>query len=379
MPANAPAVIIPNYPNYTADNPDPNLWPNGTGMDDFDVEFGYPVTNDAVGCSPIMLLNGWTNALKMTVNKITGYQGSLSGSSAGVNLYPTGMNFSGNYALRFSECVCEGTVSTTELGGFYGINAYGTNCNWASEQLVVGEGTYLTNSDGIFYWMNEDAGIGSGYEWLVATNTLLPNSGWYDQQNISGQTPAFDAAFKNSLTTGIASSPYTCYPDGTPANNGGAAANSWADVEIKQVNNVVTLSVNKFPVATFTNTSPYKSGNFWLGYDDPYASIGSVATANTSPGAETMYSNVRVVQLTPPTINASGIGLTGTNLTIPFTDSDTDDTAASFYLLGSSAVSGPYAKVTAAFSQNNATGGWKAVVGVPTNTVHEFYAVVRVN
>ncbi|HEV7924931.1 MAG TPA: hypothetical protein VGR14_06225, partial [Verrucomicrobiae bacterium] len=114
-------IVIPDYPNYTASNPDPNP------LDDFDVEFGYGVTNDDVGYSPTMILNGWTNALKMTVNKNPSYVNG-HGASAGVNVYPAGMKFSGNYAFRFSMNLSEGTASTTEYNSF-GINHYGTNCN----------------------------------------------------------------------------------------------------------------------------------------------------------------------------------------------------------------------------------------------------------
>src|SRR6202044_1224402 len=121
-------VVIPDYPNYTASNPDPNAPGSGTGLDDFDVEFGYDVTNDNVGYSPTMLLNGWTNALKVTVNKIMNAipnsLGAGGGASAGVNLYPAGKTFSGNYALRFSMCLSEGVTYTTEYNMF-GINHYG--------------------------------------------------------------------------------------------------------------------------------------------------------------------------------------------------------------------------------------------------------------
>jgi hypothetical protein len=360
-----PPIVIPNYPNYTASNPDPNA------VDDFDVEFGYAVTNDAVGYSPAMILNGWTNALKMTVNKITGYDSydtaTGGGASAGVNVYPAGLKFSGNYAFRFSMCLSEGVLYTTEYNTF-GINHYGTNCNWFATDVIAGNGT--TNCDGIWYWIDADVdGSGAYNTFIQVSAPPLPNTGWTMLQDVAGLTTPYTTYFQHPV-------PYNGYPSGAPNNGDGNPANSWADVEVKQVNGVITMSINKFPILVYRNTNYATSGDIMLGYDDPYASVGNVATALV-PGAAVYYSNARVVQLTPPAINASAIQISGTTLTIPFTDSDTDDTAASFELLGSSSVKGPFAKVAATFSQSNTTGAWQAVVTVPNGTAHEFYVVVR--
>lgn len=158
-------------------------------------------------------------------------------------------------------------------------------------------------------------------------------------------------------------------------------ANTWADVEVKQVNNVVTLSINKFPIMTYLNTTNASSGDIMLGYDDPYANVGSVGNTVANggppfyPGAAVYYSNVRVVQLTPP--NVTTASLSGTTMTINFTDSDTDDTSSSFKLLASSTVNGTYAPVTATFSQLP-SGAWQAAVTVPNGTTAQFYQVVRI-
>jgi hypothetical protein len=93
------------------------------------------------------------------------------------------------------------------------------------------------------------------------------------------------------------------------------------------------------------------------------------------PGAAVYYSNARVVQLTPP--NVTGTAVVGTTLTIKFTDSDTDDTAASFELLASNTPKGTYAPVAATFSQST-SGAWQAAVAVP-GSGDKFYQVVRIN
>ena len=83
-----PPVVVPNYVNGATSI-------SGGGTNDFNVQFGSPVANDSVPQSPAMAANGWANALRMTVNK-------NNAAVAGVNLYPQGKTFQGNYALRFN-------------------------------------------------------------------------------------------------------------------------------------------------------------------------------------------------------------------------------------------------------------------------------------
>ncbi len=369
-----PPILIRNYPDYTPAT-DPNFPPNGTGLDDFDVEFGYNVTNDGVGYSPEMVLNGWTNALKMTVNKYPNIQ-----ASAGVNVYPVGRSFSGNYAMRFSMNLSEGNAAGTTEYDIFGINHHGTNCNWFAEDIQAGTGgqtyagSYETNQDGIWYWIDADTdGIGT-YGYAQVYGPPLPNNTFDVAQHFPANTAPFTNYFKNPV-------PYNVSAAGTPVDGYGMPANTWADVEVKQVNNVVTLSINKFPIMTYLNTTNASSGDIMLGYDDPYANVGSVGNTVANggppfyPGAAVYYSNVRVVQLTPP--NVTTASLSGTTMTINFTDSDTDDTSSSFKLLASSTVNGTYAPVTATFSQLP-SGAWQAAVTVPNGTTAQFYQVVRI-
>jgi hypothetical protein len=363
-------VLIPAYPNYTAANPDPNAPGSGTGLDDFDVEFGYDVTNDNVGYSPAMILHGWTNALKMTVNKVTSAipnsAANGGGAAAGANVYPTGMHFSGNYAFRFSMNLSEGTTYTTEYNSF-GINHYGTNCNWFASDYSYDSGT--TNSDGIWYWIDADVDGQTGINTYIQTaGPPLPNTGYVLLQNVLGLAAPYTNDFKHP--------PYNGYPSGVPSDGLGSAANTWADVEVKQVNNVITMSINKFPILVYTNTTYANVGDIMLGYDDPYASVGNVAGSGAS-GAAVYYSNARVVQLTPPAITQTTVS--GSTLNIAFTDSDTDDTAASFEVLASTKLNGTFAKVAATFTQSPTTGAWVAAVTVPNGTTQIFYEVVRIN
>ncbi len=395
-----PPIVIPNYPNYTlvtnlsASNylstTDPNYPGNGgDNLDDFNVEFGYDVTNDMVGYSPLMLINGWTNALKMTVNKATAsILPTGHGASAGVNVYPQGRHFSGNYAFRFSMCLSEGTVNTTEFNTF-GINHYGTNCDWFASNVSATAGNSTTNSDGLWYWIDSDVSGATAISTYtqVGGPIPLPNGGYEPLNGTLGNSSEPGAAapyvdyYKNPAVYGAPPSgpggPYNGVPAGAPSGGDGSPFSSWADVEVKQVNNLVTMSINKLPILSYynNNSGTYKysqSGDVMLGYDDPFASIGSSQNLFLNPGAAVYYVNARVVELTPPAIISSAIS--GTTLTITFSDSDTDDTTASFKLLGASVLNGTWTQLPATFSQLP-NGSWQAVVTVTGSP--QFFDVVR--
>src|SRR5208282_4054606 len=138
-----PPVVITPYANNASGAP--NYPTDSTGNMDFDAEFGYPIANDNIGQSLAMAASGWTTALKVSVNK----DPNPTGASAGVNLYPTGRSFGGNYALRFSMNLVEGqgyTGTYLSEAALFGINHYGTNCNWVSGDIST-YGSGYTNID----------------------------------------------------------------------------------------------------------------------------------------------------------------------------------------------------------------------------------------
>ena len=65
---------------------------------------------------------------------------------------------------------------------------------------------------------------------------------------------------------------------------------------MKQVKNIVTMSINKIPITVYTNATIWNNGKIMLGYDDPFASLGSQGAV--------YYSNLRVVRIGPPSITA---------------------------------------------------------------------------
>jgi hypothetical protein len=349
--------------------------------DDYEVDFGYDITdpslqanNGIIGTPP----NGATKVLRVTVNKKYS-----PGATAGVNAYPTNVSFSGNYAVRFNMDLVQGSsLSTATEGALFGMNHNGIETNWWVGDAIVtrpgGSTTYTWTADGIWNWFCSDAGgAGNGdYIGFTGNGSVSTNTGW--KFIYSGLFwPSFTNQFKNS-TVGYADlGPFTSDSEpGIPANQSsfnsvtGAAASTWADVEMKQINNIVTVSVNKTVINVYTNnTGLFTNGTIMLGYDDPFASVGSTDGA-------AYFSNVRVVAIGAPSI--TGLAISGGNVVINFTTTDGDDSASSFTLLSSGTNSLASAAhvdttTTATFTQLGA-GAFQAVTPLTTNSTG-FYRI----
>jgi hypothetical protein len=299
-----PATVI--YSNPLTDANDATNWgitaANNnmhTNAIDNNIDFGYDLTANNPNAGNVGLIslppNGAMNALRVTVNKNSS-QGS--GAAAGVNLYLTNLVLHGDYAVRFSMNIDEGyNVNYTTEGAMFGINHSGLDTNWWSGSGIQSgwdpAGTNETwSSDGIWYWITADGGAGAGdyieYTGLGGTNG---NTGWTQlgTQNRSLYTGVFESPV-----------PYSDSANGVPANGSPENAypnpytNSWADVELKTAHNIVTLSINKTVIYTYTNTTTFTNGNIMLGYEDPFSSVGA-------PDGAVYYSGLTVVQLSVPT------------------------------------------------------------------------------
>ena len=160
---------------------------------------------------------------------------------------------------------------------------------------------------------------------------------------------------------------------GVPANGSPANGNSttnWSDVEIKQVRNVVTLTIDKTAIFAYTNTAVWTNGYLMLGYADPYGGSGGVSVG--SPDAAAYFSNLRVVRLTGPVITA--LELRSPNVVITFTTADGDDTTASFALQAAGTVNSQYADVVPAASFAQLVNGAFQVT-CPQNGAVQFYRI----
>lgn len=309
--------------------------------EDYEASFGYDLTTDVSGGGVIAPPpGGANNALRATVNKTVT-------SNAGLNLYPTNIAFSGDYAVRFNMNIIIDTAGGTTHGPLLGINHNGLQTNWWAASGVVAGGPWAM--DGVWYWISADGGAAAG-DYIVRTGAggVLPNGGFTTVTTANNDS--FTKVFKGPPA------PYSGYAGpGLVANDPPAfsAANyNWTDVEIKQIKNVITLYLNKIRVLQHTNTTSFTNGFPMLGYADPFDSVGQASGA-------AYYANLSVVRITPPVITS--IVRNGSNVTIDFTSSDGTDTASSFALQASALATGTYANVSGATITQLPSGTYRAV------------------
>jgi len=347
-------LVISNYDN------------SASSPDRYTVAFGDPVNNPnanngfvTVPRSDVMVANGWSNALRVTVNKAPGYSGE-----SGVNLYPqvpglgwsNYMQFHGNYALRFDMYLSlydfglNNPVIGTPAREFaaFGINHRGTNVNWRLDinPRADGSGARPVNADG--EWCTIGASSGSitpaDYDmfisppWaLVATNGVItpqtipyttnlftnridatayfssPSTNAYQTfpGNFTGTTNYFanggvpndqqssgNNAFGGANQNGIIKNP----PFSGINNLGGAPDNAWVDVSLeltRQTN--LTLKVAQQEI--FHQTTVTSSA----GAQNPIAPFdGTPMLGYLDPNRDisdfsafVYFSNLRVVELSP--------------------------------------------------------------------------------
>ena len=341
---------------------------------DYDVQMGYNLSGAPYGpiASPP---SGSPTALRMTVNK------NGSAASAGANLYPTNASFSGNYAVRFQMNLIQGSYSYTyNEGALFGINHTGTNVNWWANDVVPDSGVWP--SDGILFLVSSTPnGILVGDYLAFTGDSGLPNTGWAYQSGsgpFSRTAAFFPGAFKNPavFSTMIGISVPGPGGNGIPANCSPALASltpsnlnpegNWADVEIKQLNNVITLSIDQTPIFIYTNRTSYTHGTLMLGYDDPVSDLGY------SDGA-VYYANLSVVSLPPLVLNITGIAISNsTNVVINFTTTDLEDLSSAFAVLSSSSAASVATPVAATITQVG-LGAFQAVV--PKTATMAFYRI----
>jgi hypothetical protein len=304
-------------------------WTVFTTGTDATTTFSYDYS--AQGIPPAPHGTGDTLGVYMAVNK-------SAGAATAINLYPNGQNFSGNFALRFDmflSVVVPNSVATEYA--LFGVNQSGAKTNWFRNS-PGGLPTGWT-VDGLFFDIEAD-GAGLGDYVLYSSPVTTTN------------TPTTLATRVAQTLTNQFKVPPNSVP-GVPGNNTslGSPTPIWADVEVSQLGNIVTLKVNNTVIFSVNNTNAYKSGNIMIGYDDAYDSV-------SLSSSYVVIDNVRVVRL-------QGLAITsvvdlGATMQIDFT-LDLNDTPPAFKVQAASAVSGAYADVAATITQL-APGSYRAVV-----------------
>jgi hypothetical protein len=248
---------------------------------------------------------GTTRGVRLSVNK------DATAENAAVSLYPTGRQFSGNYALRADvwmnypgTAYGEGSSGSTELSTF-GINHTGTRANWHSTETV---------GDGIWFAMAGEGGAAQdyrAYEW-----------------------DGFSVLFRRGADGGLTAEDHgdvfyqERFPEGV-FESAGAPGKRWVQVEVLQRDGNIIWKVDGYVFAERPNTSPNTEGNIMIGLMDVFSSIASPAQDSF-----VLFDNVRVVQLdttTPPSVTIAATDATAAEPgadTGLFTVTRTGDTSA---------------------------------------------------
>jgi hypothetical protein len=154
---------------------------------------------------------------------------------------------------------------------------------------------------------------------------------------------------------------------GSPANDADSLnPRVWAEVELKQAGNLITLTIDNTQILQVTNVTSFTNGNIMLGMNDQFDSMGSINNY-------VIFDNVRVVRL-PAILRINGVQLSGGDVRIDF-NGETSDAASAFALESSTDVSSGYTAENSANIQQLAPGSFRAMV--PINGQVRFYRVRR--
>lgn len=236
----------------------------------YDAEVNWAFDYSTIGVPPAPNSPLSSLGVFVQVNKLD----ATARGSAGINLYPAGRTFSGNYALRFDMLLNFGTASTTEHA-LVGLNHSSERTNRVT--LSSNPEGLTRGGDGLFVAIETDGS--NNREWTAysfPTPTSAPTA-------ITNRSAA-------SLASVITAPPYAFA--GSPGS-GPASGKTWAEVELSQNNDVVTLKVNNNVIYSIENTSGFNSGHVMIGMSDQFDSVGTGGTS----GNFVIFDNVRVVSL----------------------------------------------------------------------------------
>ncbi len=223
--------------------------------------------------------NGTTSGVMFTVNNV-------NSNDAGVNIYPKGQSFSGNFALKFDMWLNypggaegSGAYGTTQYA-IFGINFLGTEVNWGAASPPA--------TDGI--WFGNDGDGGAIVDYLA-----------YVGNRAGVQTELFGPAASGLSQSNHTASIYTTLFPSPPSETVGTPGKTWAEVEIDQTNGTLIWKINGTVIAQRANTSSFTSGNVMLGLMDIFPSIADPLECWV------IYDNVRVENLSAAPIVAPTI------------------------------------------------------------------------
>ena len=217
------------------------------GIEDYTATFAVDYSELSIPSAP-HTTDESTLGLLLQVNK----NDDTPSGAAGVNVFPKGQVFSGNYAVRFDMFLSAGSGAGTTEHAIFGVNHSG---DIVSRNAATG--------DGVWFGVVTDGSNNRSYASYVGAD-------------LKNTLPAADFADL------IPSPPYisglSFSGPGSPSSNGNQPDPVWADVEIRHVDGLVTMKVNQVPIFTVTDRGAFTEGVFMLGMNDQFSSIGSPDT-----------------------------------------------------------------------------------------------------
>lgn len=313
---------------------------------DFSVAFSFLYTTNSYTSNGVRFTippapnsTGNTNrGVRVAVNK------DETPDRAGVNLYPKGKTFSGNYALRFDMWIGynggeSGGTGSTEFG-IFGINHLGTQVNWAP---TGGQPGSLSTSDGIWFAVTGEGGAAGDYRNYDGDPTGAPlrysgaDGGFLDRDGIAGVE-------EEVVPPQPATNPLSFVFPRPPFETAGVPGKRWVQVEVRQRDGVITWLMDGYVIAEKQNASQWTAGNVMIGTMDIFASI-----ANPKEDNFVIFDNVRVVDLAQsaplPRVTVEATNPSGAEPSTPasFTLTRTGDTAQALAVklrTGGTAISG---------------------------------------
>jgi len=287
------------------------FWGAGNGISDFTTNWAFDysttkfVANGVTNFIPAAPnSSATTHGLKLTVNK-----NDANAATAGVSLYPKNLSFSNNYALRFDMWINYnggpgGGNGSTEYGSC-GLNHSGTQVNWTTTAI---------SSDGLWFAVDGEGGSGgSDYRAFLGNGAASPTQLTFAASGLPASGASSDTVTDPFYAALFPSPTY---------ESAGVPGKHWVQVELSQINNLITWQINGVVVAQRTNLSGYTSGDVMIGYFDPYTSIANPAADNFA-----IFDNVRVmVGVVAPIITNQPVSLTitqGNNATFTVSASGT--------------------------------------------------------
>ncbi|HTB85923.1 MAG TPA: immunoglobulin domain-containing protein [Candidatus Sulfotelmatobacter sp.] len=278
-----PILFSDNFETNSATNWNV-LWGAANGVPDYTAAFAYDYGSTPYTFNGVTALippapnsaDGSTHGVLLTVN-----DNDNIATNAAVNLYPKNFFVSNNFALKFDmwinypgNALGAGASGTTQFAQF-GVDFSGTNLNWAA--------TTASPSDGLWFALDGDGGAAADDRAYVGNPSGAPT-------DLTG-SPALSGLLATNHTATVFQN---LFPAGQ-FETAGTPGKSWAEVEVRQTNNVVVWLMNGTVVAQRANTSVFTNGTVMLGLMDVFPSIASPAR-----DCFTIFDNVRVENLSPP-------------------------------------------------------------------------------